>query len=76
MNENASEAKPNVKGRQTTSQSGSKLSAPIKDGHEHAENCRLYQRYRSKADIGDALENVRFWVERVAKLRGGCGLVM
>jgi hypothetical protein len=33
-------------------------------------------RFGSKADIGDALENVRFWVERVAKLRGGCGLVM
>jgi hypothetical protein len=68
MNENASEAKPNVKGRQTTSQSGSKLSAPIKDGHEHAENCRLYQRYRSEADIRERRQYVRFLAERVAKL--------
>jgi hypothetical protein len=63
MNENASEAEPNVKSRQTTSQSGSKMSAPIKSAHEHGEKCRLYQRYRSIADIDHSVTNVRSGAE-------------
>jgi hypothetical protein len=33
-------------------------------------------RCRLVAGVIDADRHVRFWVERVAKLRGGCGLVM